>query len=284
MHMIHPQSAASVAHRRTEIEHRLAALAAEHQVALLYACECGSRAWGFASPDSDFDVRFLYVHDLPWYLRIHAGRDVIESPITDDLDINGWELRKALQLLAKGNAAVLEWLGSPIRYHTDAPFLDQFQAVASACYQPQRAFYHYIHMARGNYREFLLRDQVRLKKYLYVLRPLLASLWIERELGLIPMRFLTLVETLIDQPDLRAAIDHLLAIKMATGEAQRGQPVPVINHFIDQELTRLESVTPPQAITIDSAPLDRLLLQTVLRGSPLALADLPGDGHRAAIR
>ncbi len=265
MHTTKHQPSASIDHRHAEIENRLAAIAEDHEVHLLYACESGSRAWGFASPDSDYDVRFLYVHPLPWYLRIHAGRDVIESPITDDLDINGWELRKALQLLAKGNATVLEWLDSPIRYHADALFLDELQAIASGCQQPQRAFYHYIHMARGNFREFLLRDQVHLKKYLYVLRPLLATLWIERGLGLVPMRFLTLVDTLVEEPALRAAIDQLLAIKVSTGEAQSGQPVPVINRFIDRELKRLESVIPPPTRTIDHARLDQLLFDTILR-------------------
>lgn len=268
-----PQPASAVDDRRAEIENRLTAIERDHQVHILLACESGSRAWGFASPDSDFDVRFLYVHSLPWYLRIHTDRDVIECPIMDDLDINGWELRKALRLLAKGNATLHEWLNSPIRYRSDPAFLDDFQATASACHQPQRAFHHYGHMARGNYREFLLRDQVRLKKYLYVLRPLLATLWIERGLGLVPMRFLTLVETLIDDHDLRVAIDQLLAIKVATGEAQHGQPVPLINGFIEHELKRLEAVTPPPATTIDVTRLDRLLLKTVRRGSPLALAE-----------
>jgi predicted nucleotidyltransferase len=273
MHISEPQHDSPVDHRRAEIENRLTAIERDHQVHILLACESGSRAWGFASPDSDFDVRFLYVHPLPWYLRVHAGRDVIECPITDDLDINGWELRKALRLLANGNATLHEWLNSPIRYRSDPAFLDEFQAMAIACHQPQRAFYHYIHMARGNYREFLLRDQVRLKKYLYVLRPLMATLWIERGLGPVPMRFLTLVETLIDDQDLRTAIDQLLAIKVATGETQHGQPVPLINCFIERELTRLEAVTPPPATTIDVARLDRLLFTTVRSGSPLALAD-----------
>ncbi|EIC22494.1 nucleotidyltransferase domain-containing protein [Thiorhodovibrio frisius] len=159
MHIPEPPSASAVDHRRAEIENRLTAIEQDHQVHILLACESGSRAWGFASPDSDFDVRFLCVHPLPWYLRVHAGREVIEYPITDDLDINGWELRKALPLLAKDNATL-----------------------------------------HG------------LKKYLYVLRPLLATLWIERGLGLVPMRFVTLVEALIDDQDLRAAIDQLLAL------------------------------------------------------------------------
>ena len=108
---------------RSEIEARLLVIEAEHGVRVLYACESGSRGWGFASPDSDYDVRFIYAHPLPWYLRVAAERDVIELPISGDLDINGWELRKALGLLKKGNATLIEWLGSPIVYRADPEFL-----------------------------------------------------------------------------------------------------------------------------------------------------------------
>jgi uncharacterized protein len=104
---------------RSDILDRLLAIEAEHGVRALYACESGSRGWGFASPDSDYDVRFIYVHPLPWYLRVSAQRDVIEVPISDELDINGWELRKALSLLKKGNATLIEWLDSPVVYRAD---------------------------------------------------------------------------------------------------------------------------------------------------------------------
>lgn len=91
-----------------------------NDVRVLYACESGSRGWGFASPDSDYDVRFLYVHPLDWYLRVEPQRDVIEKPISDELDVSGWELRKALQLLHRSNPTLLEWLNSPVVYREDA--------------------------------------------------------------------------------------------------------------------------------------------------------------------
>lgn len=246
---------------RSDIQVRLSAIEAEHGVRVLYACESGSRGWGFASPDSDYDVRFIYVHPLPWYLRVSAQRDVIEVPISDELDINGWELRKALSLLKKGNATLIEWLDSPVVYRADADFLQAMRDAARQTHQAERSFHHYVHMARKNYREYLRGDTVRLKKYLYVLRPLLATLWIEQGRGVAPMR----VDAIVTDPVLLGAIAQLLAIKRAAMEAEYGQPLPIINAFVDSELTRLESVLPPLPRDTDFAVLDRLLMETVLR-------------------
>lgn len=248
----------------TDILARLSAIETEHGVRVLYACESGSRGWGFASPDSDYDVRFIYVHSLPWYLRVNALRDVIEVPISGELDINGWELRKALGLLQKGNATLIEWLGSPVVYRADADFLQAMRNAARQTHRAERSFHHYVHMARNNYREHLRGDTVRIKKYLYVLRPLLATLWIEQGRGVVPMRFQYLVDGIVADPILRDAIAQLLVIKRGAMESEHGQPLPIINAFIDRELTRLESVPPPMPHDTDFGVLDRLLMETVL--------------------
>ncbi len=251
---------------RANIEARLTAIEAEHGVRVLYACESGSRGWGFASPDSDYDVRFIYVQPLSWYLRVSPQRDVIELPISDELDINGWELRKALGLLKKGNATLIEWLDSPVVYRADPDFLLAMREAAQQTHRAERSFHHYVHMARKNYREYLQGDTVRLKKYLYVLRPLLATLWIEQGRGIAPMRFQDLVDAIVTDPALRAAIDQLLVIKRAAAESEYGSPLPAINVFVDAELTRLESVLPPVLRDTDYSILDRLLMNTVLAG------------------
>src|SRR5271154_5671921 len=136
-----------------------------YDVRVLYACESGSRAWGFASQDSDYDVRFIYVHTRNWYLSIEDRRDVIEEPISDSLDISGWELRKALRLLRKSNPPLLEWLKSPVVYSQDGEFLAGFRELAAGYYSPVRCFAHYLHMASGNVREYLKGETVWLKKY-----------------------------------------------------------------------------------------------------------------------
>jgi len=136
-------------------------------------------------------------------LQVSARRDVIEVPITGDLDINGWELRKALGLMKKGNATLIEWLDSPVVYVAEPTFMEQMREAARQTHQPSRTFHHCIHMARGNYREYLRGETVRLKKYLYVLRPLLATLWVEQGRGVAPIRFSALVDALVVDPELR---------------------------------------------------------------------------------
>jgi predicted nucleotidyltransferase len=250
---------------RTGIEAHLSAIETGCGVRVLYACESGSRGWGFSSPDSDYDVRFIYVHPLPWYLQVSAQRAVIELPVSNELDISGWELRKALGLLKKGNATLIEWLDSPVVYCADVDFLHAMREAARLTHQPERSFHHYMHMARKNFREHLRGDTVRLKKYLYVLRSLLATLWIEQGRGVAPMQFQDLVDAIVIDPALRHAIDELLIIKRAAMESEYGRSLPIINAFIDAELTRLEAVLPPLPSDTDFAVLDRLLMNTVLR-------------------
>jgi predicted nucleotidyltransferase len=148
---------------------------ARHKVKVLFACESGSRGWGFASPDSDYDVRFVYVNRLDWSLTVEPGRDVIEQPISGDLDVNGWYLRKALKLLHSSNPVLLEWLRSPIVYLQDEDLAPRLRALAEQHLSLDQAYHHYVSMAKKSLRDHLLGETVRYKKYLYVLRPLLAA-------------------------------------------------------------------------------------------------------------
>lgn len=231
-------------HQRVRAE--LARLENEREVRVLFACESGSRAWGFASRDSDYDVRLIYVQRRDWYLSVEDRRDVIEQPISDDLDISGWELRKALRLLRKSNPPLLEWLKSPIVYRHDPAFVAEFGAIAAEFYSPRRCYAHYLHMAFGNWRNYLLgREAVSLKKYLYVFRPLLACRWIERQLGQVPMLFAELVEGVLDEPDVRAALNALVARKQAGDELAVAPPVAVLSRFLEVELPRLDALNKP---------------------------------------
>lgn len=224
---------------RDEILRRLRAAESEHGVRILYACESGSRAWGFASPDSDFDVRFIYAHERDWYLTFDTERrrDVIEYPIVDDIDCSGWDIRKAMYLFTRTNGALLEWLHSPVKYLEIGPLAAALRTLAPDCANSLALCYHYSHTARGNAREYLVKGQVRLKKYLYVLRPLLAIRYIEEGRGIPPVEFDRLVQG-VAPPELRASIEGLLERKRTSVELGLGEPIPAINAFIDRELER----------------------------------------------
>lgn len=218
---------------------------AEQDVKILYACESGSRAWGFPSANSDYDVRFIYLHSQEWYLSIdlEKKRDVIERPITDDLDISGWDLRKSLQLFRRSNPPLMEWLGSPIVYWEQFTVAEQMRQLMPSFYNRKALSYHYWHMAKGNFRDYLQGDTVWVKKYFYVLRPLLAMQWLEKDLGLVPTEFQTMVEKVGLEPSLKAAIYRLIEEKKMGSELDRGPRIDTISEFIEAEMARYGELT-----------------------------------------
>ncbi|MBU7314322.1 nucleotidyltransferase domain-containing protein [Paenibacillus oleatilyticus] len=213
----------------------------QEQVRILYACESGSRAWGFPSKDSDYDVRFLYVRPVEWYLSIFDQRDVIERPISDKLDINGWDLKKALNLFRKSNPPLLEWLQSPIPYYENYSAAERIRSISPLTFSPKSCMYHYLNMAKGNYREYLQGEQVKIKKYFYVLRPVLACEWIERFNAMPPMEFDVLVDRLVPEgSELKKVIRGLVERKMAGDEMDYEPRINPINEFLEQKMNHFE--------------------------------------------
>jgi predicted nucleotidyltransferase len=251
---------------RAEILSRLARAEQEHDVRILLAVESGSRAWGFASPNSDYDARFIYVHRPEWYLSVglEEQRDVIEYPIVDDLDVNGWDLRKALRLYWKSNPGFVEWIQSPLVYLQRGRFLDGARGLLHDVYSIESGIYHYRSMAKTNYRGYLQSDLAPLKKYFYVLRPLLSVRWLERKGTPAPIEFARLLE-MIDEPALLAAIDALLAQKRASPELGLSPQVPAIQDFIVRELARLENSVPARFERRQVEPDLSALFRAVLR-------------------
>jgi hypothetical protein len=223
---------------RTEILRRLGNVEAEHSVRILFAIESGSRAWGFASPNSDYDVRFIYMRDPQWYqaVDLEERRDVIEYPIVDDIDLNGWDVRKALRLFWKSNPAFVEWVQSPITYIDQSLFREAALALLPEIYSPEKGIYHYRSMAKTNYRGYLREPMVRLKKYFYVLRPLLAARWIASEGCAAPVEFEKLLALLQQEPAVLAEVHHLLEQKRNAPELGLAPAVPLLNAFIEAEL------------------------------------------------
>lgn len=249
--------------RYREAYYLLNQIEVERGVRVLYACEAGSRAWGFASPDSDYDVRFIYIHPTEWYLSIdlEQKRDVIERPIDNGWDISGWELRKALKLFAKSNPPLLEWLESPIIYRESASLADGMRELTRLFYRKTACAYHHWHMAKKNYREYLRNQIVWRKKYFYVLRPLLAIRWLDIATGPPPVSFETLLEWSGIGSDVEEAIRKLLEAKRSGAELGYGPRIPVISCFMEKEL---KSLADRRFASTDNEP-DRGLLDELFR-------------------
>jgi len=251
------------------ISEQLAQIERQQQVSILFACESGSRGWGFASPDSDYDVRFIYVPRLPWYLQIQPGRDVIELPINAELDISGWELRKALGLLGESNPTLCEWLDSPIVYQQIQPWTQRLHALVRQYFSPRRAYYHYVSMAKKNLYSALQGEVIRHKKYFYSLRPLLAARWIRQRGNLPPMRFAELASQMLDDQALIDEINALLEIKMRMAETDSGPRRNRLHDFIESELEQAQAFCPHLAPKMSTAPLDTFLYEAALYFSNL---------------
>lgn len=224
------------------IEKKLDQIEKDFNVKIILAIESGSRAWGFESVDSDYDVRFIYRHELKWYLNVLPKRDVIELPIIGVDDYSGWDIRKTLFLMNKSNPVLFEWMRSPIVYKRNDNEFELLKKAAERYFSPVSSIYHYLHMAKGNYREYLQGEYVKVKKYFYVLRPILACLWIKTKKESPPVEFEKLLENVEDQK-LLSEIAELLRKKKSGTEMGEGKAIPEINQFIDEKLTEFETFT-----------------------------------------
>lgn len=246
---------------------QLRTIESEENVRILYACESGSRAWGFPSKDSDYDVRFLYIRRPEAYLSIFEHRDVIERPISEMLDINGWDLKKGLNLFRKSNPPLLEWLESPIRYEEKYAVAEKIRALSPQSFSPKSCIYHYLNMARGNYRDYLQGSEVKIKKYFYVLRPLLACAWIEKYNEVPPLDFNILVQDLIPHgSELQETVQNLLSRKMSGEELNLELRLDVINMYLEERIVHYEAVASAfeQSVGVMDEALDVLFRSALI--------------------
>jgi hypothetical protein len=206
-----------------------------NQVRILFACESGSRAWGFASPDSDYDVRFIYMQPRDNYLSIRERKDVIELPVNQELDVNGWDIRKALQLFLKSNGPLYEWLQSPIVYKEETGFSRELKGLMHNYFSLQAGCHHYFSMARNTFENDLQGELVKLKRYFYALRAALACIWIINRSSLPPMEF-RLLRTIVEDPEWQEEIDRLMEQKKAADEKSLIKPVTVLQQWIEKTL------------------------------------------------
>ncbi len=228
---------------KEEILKRLKNIEEKEGVRIIMAIESGSRALGFASPNSDYDVRFIYVHEKDWYVTVDLEdkRDVIECPIVDEIDLNGWDVRKALKLYWKSNPAFIEWIQSPITYINQGKFRDQARGLLPEIHSVEKSIYHYRSMVKTNYRGYLREEMVPLKKYFYGLWPLLAIKWLEKYGTPAPIEFHRVLG-LVTDTELLETIHRLLERKKGSEEKMVAPAIPVLNKYIESELARLEDI------------------------------------------
>lgn len=245
-----------------QIQLKLDELQRQKECRLLLAVESGSRAWGYASTTSDYDVRCIYYYPQERYLSIRPPRDTVEWELNDVFDITGWELRKTLGLTLKSNLTVYEWADSPIVYRK-SPWLPEFRQLIRRVLQPSLLASRYLGMAASTIHRYLEREEVPYKQYFYALRPLLAARWVLQERTPAPVPFADLRHLLPD--DMQAVTDELLALRSGSTEKATGPAHPAAMAFITRELAALDALaaTLPPPETPDTAPLDDFFRRVV---------------------
>lgn len=248
------------------IAQKLMDIETRYDVRVLLAVESGSRAWGFASPDSDYDVRFIYIHPRDWYLSLEERRDVIEELDPEGiLDVSGWDLKKALSLMARCNCAFVEWLGSPIIYYKDEAFCQEILGLKDYFFRKVSAVNHYFHMAMNHDKRYLERRGCELKRFMYHIRGLLAARWAMEKGTYPPVPFLELVDSDVEETEIREKLMELVSLKKRSKEHDR---MIVDDALIDYAARTAEEIRQrlgsfPAEPRPDFSILDRFFLKVI---------------------
>lgn len=212
----------------------------EQQINILYACESGSRAWGFPSPDSDYDIRFIYVQKRHRYLSIEENKENVEMIQDNILDVVGYDLRKTLKLFRRSNSGIFEWLNSPIVYKKEETFFNALNALGEEYLSPKTAINHYLGLARNTYQSDLQSPRVKIKKLLYVLRAVLAAAWIA-ELGTIPPMTFKALRSMVTDSLISEKMARLLEIKADVDEAFQMEQDLGLNAYIREQIAKCDA-------------------------------------------
>lgn len=212
----------------------------QFNVKVLWAVESGSRAWGFASEDSDFDVRFIYKRKPTEYLKLNPDRDVIEMPVDNVWDVNGWDLDKTLKLLNKSNPTLYEWLNSPISY-IDSDFKEKLQPLMDLCFSERKMLYHYLGTAKKDAARYLSSELIKPKKYFYALRPILACRWILTYNSAPPVLFRELSQAVLPEY-MTPVVDKLLDLKINMPEVSEIRPIRELDDYLNCEIQKIDEI------------------------------------------
>ena len=226
---------------KQEIIQELKNLEQERDFKVLYAIESGSHAWGFASKNSDWDVRFIYIHPKDWYLEIDKNKDNYSKILENDIDLSGWDLQKTLRLLRKSNPPLLEWLNSSIVYTENDSFLKNMKELATHYFNPKSCMHHYLNMAKNTKRDYFQTENVFLKKYFYLLRPIFATEYIMKYQKIAPIEFDKLLGTRQIPDDVFSEIQIILEKKRNSVEKDLIPSNKILNSYIDLKINELET-------------------------------------------
>lgn len=215
----------------------LSYLEAERGFRIVYAVDAGSHSWGFASPGSDYDVRFVYVRPISDYLRLETSRDVYEGVRPGGIDVVGWDMRKFLRLLRDSNPSAIEWLCSENVFHQETSFYE-VKRNKERFFDPVSAAWHYYGMAKKHDARYLKDEAINPKRYLHLTRAILASEWCISRFEPVPMRFETLVGRLL-LPKLESDIENLLKMKRKEHILEPIEHIEALDEWI---LARLDAL------------------------------------------
>jgi len=241
------------------IKHVLTEIEQKKNIKILYACETGSRAWGFPSPDSDFDIRFIYMHERDWYLSLNIKKDTVEI-MDGDLDITGWDLKKSLTLLKKSNAPLIERFNSPITYFAVPGFKEEFKTLIANYYSPVAVFFHHHSLAKKFWEELKDKDEFKLKSYFYLIRSLLSCNWIIKDNTVVPMHIEGLMHHVEDE--YRNRLRKLVALKATVGEKYLHQKDETLHGLILNLFEYIEAAKDSLPVNkTDISPLNAFFLK-----------------------
>ncbi|MGD9008718.1 MAG: nucleotidyltransferase domain-containing protein [Desulfobacteraceae bacterium] len=216
----------------------------DHWVRIILSSESGSRAWGFPSNDSDYDVRFIYVHNRDWYLTIAEKRDVIELPVDDELDVNGWDLKKTLQLMRKSNSPLMEWLSSPIQYKVWPEAYSRLAELSKLSFMPETSCHHYLSMAKRSIEQVDGHKRVKLKTYMYAIRSILCCQWIIAKSEQPPMRIENILAEFTDDQIFKDKVIQLIDKKKENPEKYKVERSEIIEDYVQANICELQAKIP----------------------------------------
>ena len=211
-------------------------VAKEQGFSVLLAVESGSRAWGFASKNSDYDLRFIYYRPVEWYLSLERKKDHCDMFLPGKVDLVGWDIQKALRLMAKSNPGLMDWIFSPCVYYSQRDVHEKLKVLAGQCFCPKTGIHHYLHIGEKIYRGLDPLKEGGLKKSLYLVRSIANCIYIENHRKPPPTNLIQTVRESLEDELVTEMIYDLIRIKKEGRENESVSIPPELLAFLHSGL------------------------------------------------